>query len=214
MKDIPIFTCEYGMATLILREIPYRGEGYVLLRAVFSELLPLLRACVGFCRAAGAERVYFSGNDALSSYPRYACLRERSIAADALPPTDAEAVPLKPEEAERWAEQYRRRFCDVPAAQSCTSAFLKEVLSEREGYYVVRGGRTVGLGQLRGGELAALASLERGAGRDVVCALAKRLSTPQIRLVCAEENLPAMRLYDALGFELGAVRECWYAADV
>jgi RimJ/RimL family protein N-acetyltransferase len=30
-------------------------------------------------------------------------------------------------------------------------------------------------------------------------------------LVCAEENLPAMKLYDKLGFSLDEVKEVWYS---
>ena len=33
MKDIPVFTTEFGIASLILRDIPYRGEAYVRVRS-------------------------------------------------------------------------------------------------------------------------------------------------------------------------------------
>ena len=56
MKDIPVFSCPDGIATLILREVPFRGEGYILVRGVFGTLEGLLAECAGFCRAAGAER--------------------------------------------------------------------------------------------------------------------------------------------------------------
>ena len=32
MKDFPVFTTENGVASLILKEIPYRGEAYIHLR--------------------------------------------------------------------------------------------------------------------------------------------------------------------------------------
>ena len=57
MKDIPVFSCPEGIATLILREVPFRGEGYILVRGVFGTLEGLLAECAGFCRAAGAERI-------------------------------------------------------------------------------------------------------------------------------------------------------------
>ena len=56
MKDIPVFSCPDGIATLILREVPFRGEGYILVRGVFGTLEGLLAECAGFCRAAGAEK--------------------------------------------------------------------------------------------------------------------------------------------------------------
>ena len=30
MKDIPVFSCPDGIATLILREVPFRGEGVMM----------------------------------------------------------------------------------------------------------------------------------------------------------------------------------------
>ena len=33
MKDIPVFTGNGGIATLILKEIPYKNTAYVLLRS-------------------------------------------------------------------------------------------------------------------------------------------------------------------------------------
>ena len=49
MKDIPVFSCPDGIATLILREVPFRGEGYILVRGVFGTLEGLLAECAGFC---------------------------------------------------------------------------------------------------------------------------------------------------------------------
>ena len=44
MTDLPVFTTADGIATLILHEIPARGEGYILVRGVFGTLDGLLRA--------------------------------------------------------------------------------------------------------------------------------------------------------------------------
>ena len=50
MRDIPVFTTQYGVASLVLREIPYRQEAYI---SIQSSLQPeqLLEECIGFCRA-------------------------------------------------------------------------------------------------------------------------------------------------------------------
>ena len=69
MKDIPVFSCPDGIATLILREVPFRGEGYILVRGVFGTLEGLLAECAGFCRAAGAERLFAAGEANFSGYP-------------------------------------------------------------------------------------------------------------------------------------------------
>ena len=71
MRDIPLFTATNGMATLILHEIPFRGDAFVWIRTVYGSLEGLLKECEGFCRAAGADRVYFSGEIDLSAYSVY-----------------------------------------------------------------------------------------------------------------------------------------------
>ena len=68
MRDIPMFTTEYGVASLVLREIPYRQEAYI---SIQSSLQPeqLLEECISFCRACGAERIYAKNHDCLTQYP-------------------------------------------------------------------------------------------------------------------------------------------------
>lgn len=202
MKNIPLFPCTDGLAALILSEIPTRGEAYVDVRAVFGSLAGLLRECAAFCRAAGAEKIYCGGKANFSGYPVYARLVERVISRSALPQTGAVAVPTN---AEEWAALYCRRFRAVPAARSY------ERTPAGEAFFIFDGEKRIGLGQLRGDTLAALASLEPGRGADCVSALAARIEAPAVRLLCAEENTSAMRLYDRLGFSRGRTREVWYS---
>ncbi len=202
MKDIPIFTSPEGIATLILREIPTRREAYVLVRSVFTTLPALLQESGRFCRAAGAERVYFGGDADFSDYPVYARLIERAIERTRLPQTAAVAVPVAEGERGQWAALYRERFLPVPAAQSSPSA--------ENACFICDGDERIGLGQIRGGELLSVAALKRGRGADCVCALAAQTDSPVLTLLCAEENLRAMQLYDRLGFSRGTVKEIWY----
>lgn len=202
MKDIPIFTVPDGMATLILREIPTRREGYVLVRAVFTTLDALLCECERFCRAAGAETVYFGGNADFSAYPVYARLVEREIDCARLPRTTASARPVAKEERAEWERHYRERFQDVPLAQSAPKL--------ENACFIVENGERIGLGQVEGETLRVVASLKKGCGADCVAALAAASGARRLKLLCAEENLPAMRLYDRLGFTVEGVREIWY----
>ena len=57
MRNIPVFTTEFGVASLILKEIPYTQTAYI---KILSSLAPveLLEECRSFCRAAGAEKIY------------------------------------------------------------------------------------------------------------------------------------------------------------
>ncbi|MBR4308426.1 MAG: hypothetical protein IKT58_02400 [Oscillospiraceae bacterium] len=201
MKDIPLFTVTDGMASLILHEIPFRGEAYVWIRTVYGRLGGLMEECAGFCRAAGAEKVYFSGNADLSAYPVHAKLIYRSLEAEKLPGTEAVAIPTA--DPARWTEHYRRRFLSVPAAQSIPTP---------EGLYdIFLTGELVGIGQLKEDMILSIASLRPGLGLDCLCALAAQSQSPKLRLVCAEENLPAWKLYDKLGFSKEEVKEVWYS---
>ena len=201
MRDIPLFTVTDGMATLILHEIPFRQEAFVWIRTVFGSVEGLVKECTGFCKAAGAERVYFSGDMDLSAFSVHARLIYRSVPKSYLPSTEAVALPVKNED--QWLELYRQAFRPVPVAQSTPSP---------EGRYdIFRGGKLIGIGQIQGGMLMSIASTEKGMGTDCLCALASHGQGDRIRLVCAEENLPAMKLYDRLGFSKEEVKEIWYS---
>ena len=95
MKDIPVFSCPDGIATLILREVPFRGEGYILVRGVFGTLEGLLAECAGFCRAAGAERLFAAGEADFSGYPAAIRILGRRAPRESLLPAP-EAVRLVP----------------------------------------------------------------------------------------------------------------------
>ena len=201
MRDIPLFTVTDGMATLILHEIPFRKEAFVWIRTVFGSVEGLVKECTGFCKAAGAEKVYFSGDMDLSSFPVHARLIYRSVQKSLLPSTQAIALPVENEE--RWLASYRHAFRSVPVAQSTPS---------QEGRYdVFLEGNFIGIGQIQGGMLMSVASMEKGRGQDCLCALAAHGQGDFLRLVCAEENIPAMNLYDRLGFTKEKVKEVWYS---
>lgn len=202
MKDFPIYTCSDGIASLILREIPYRQEGYILLRSVFTDVPSLVRTCAGACRAAGAERIYCSGGFDLSAYPIHARLVLRHIATAALPETSAVAVPILPKERAQWTQLHRERFSAVAMAASCVCA--------ENACWIEENGCRIGLGHFHGSQLDSFAALVGGKGQDCLCALVREMHTQTAELLCAVENRPAMRLYDRLGFSVGTLREVWH----
>ena len=70
MKDFPCFATDDGVASLILKEIPYRQEAYIRFQDVQpGRFAPFLQECVSFCRMAGAEKIYAQGHEELSQYP-------------------------------------------------------------------------------------------------------------------------------------------------
>ncbi len=202
MKDIPIFTCPEGIATLILREIPTRQTAYVLLRSTFTATDALCREAEGFCRSAGAETVCFGGAGDFSAFTPCVQVLRRSVARAALPITEAVAAALTPGEQAQWLTLYAQRFRAVPGASSLGTT--------EDAYFIFDGALRIGLGQIRGGELRSVAALEQGRGADCVCALAAQSGAQTIDVLCARENLPAMRLYDRLGFSAGTETERWY----
>ncbi len=211
MTDLPVYTAADGIATLILHEIPTRGEGYVLVRAVFGQLDALLHECADFCRNAGARAVYAGGEGDFSAYPVFASLMERRRCFDVPPePAGLQAVPVTPETAWRWAEEYNRRFAAVPSAQSCGFAETRRLAQSGEAFFVLDGETPVGLGRVRGQTLLALASLRPGMGEKTLLELVRRCGMREVTLTCAAENCRAMALYDHLGFSRGEIRQRWY----
>lgn len=77
MKDFPCFATDDGVASLILKEIPYRQEAYIRFQDVQpGRFAPFLQECVSFCRMAGAEKIYAQGHEELSQYPLHAAVYE------------------------------------------------------------------------------------------------------------------------------------------
>lgn len=209
MRDFPVFETQYGVASLVLREIPYRKKAYI---KVLDSLEPeeLIRECRSFCTAVGAEKVYASGDDALQSYPLYARLLEMKCDRESLPDTTAQAVLVTEQSAAQWKEIYNDKMSDVPNASYLDTAAVKEVLSDGSGYLVYRDGQLIGIGKAGQDQIDALAATVPGAGQDVVLALAKALNSAKIRLLVAEENVRAMKLYKRLGFVVSGEFSRWY----
>ena len=68
MKDFPVFTTDFGVSSLIFREVPYRQEAYICIHAT-EQPKELLEECIGFCRACGAEKIYAQNHEYLERYP-------------------------------------------------------------------------------------------------------------------------------------------------
>lgn len=209
MKDIPMFTTEYGVASLVLRELPYTRCAYVRIRTA-SDAEKLVSECVGFCRAAGAERVYAAGDVYLENYPLHTSVIRMSAAGEQLGETDASIFPVTERTLGSWLEIYRGKVIRVPNGAWMTDADGKEMLRQGNGYFVHRDGSLLGIGRADGDRLHFLASVCRGAGMDVVRALCHALTSEQVILEVASENHKAMRLYEDLGFVKNAELSRWY----
>ncbi len=209
MKDIPFFTTENGVASLGLREIGPQGCAYVTLRSTVSPDA-LLEECIGFCRAVGASWVFAKGHGILESYPFHTAILEMTCMRISLPETDAALFPVQDHTLGIFREIYNEKISRIPNGAWLTQAEAQRIAAAGEGYFIHRGDTLLGIGILSGSKISFLASVQPGAGQDVLCALAHGICQDTVTLEVASENAKAMGLYRELGFL--PVRECsrWY----
>ncbi len=208
MKDIPMFTTEFGIASLLLKEIPYRGEAYIRLQATQLPL-ELLNECIAFCRACGAEKIYATGSDALTRYPLHTEVVQMQCTLP-LAETDTALFPVLPETLKNWRSIYNERMKDVPNASFMTEKDAKAMLDAGDGYFVHKNGQLLGIGKASGSKIEAVVSVVPGAGKDVVPALSSLLTGDSATVDVATTNTRAVRLYERLGFIPVRSLSKWY----
>lgn len=209
MKDIPMFTTEYGIASLALREIPYRQEAYICMQ---SSSLPkeLLAECVGFCRACGAEKIYARGHEYLEKYPVHTSIvKMHGIAR--VDETKVENLwPVTEEAVSQWRQFMNDRLEAVDNAATLEKKDEKEILERGGAYFVHENGELLGGGWLVSGELLLIATAVPGAGERVMHTLMSLQPEQSIELEVASTNARAIRLYEKLGFVKTEELRPWY----
>jgi hypothetical protein len=152
MKDLPMFTTEYGIASLILREIPYRQEAYIRIVAT-EQPCALVEECAAFCRACGAEKVYATGHEDLEKYPLHTVIWLMRGSRGDLFQTDAALWPVLPENVDSWRSIYNERMSAVANAAYMNEADARAMLDAGDGYFIHRDGTLLGIGKASGGML-------------------------------------------------------------
>lgn len=209
MRDIPVFTTENGVASLIFKEIPYSQTAYVKIQDTLEPKL-LLEECVSFCRMVGAEQIFASGHLALQAYPFHTAIVEMRATKSDLPETDAALFPLQDETLEQWRGIYNTRMQSVPNWSYMTAAAAKEVLRDGSGYFVHKNGQLLGIGIASGDRIDSVISVVPGSGRSIVAALTQALCSETVCLEVASANLRAVQLYESLGFFAVKEISMWY----
>lgn len=199
MKDFPVFTTEYGAASLILKEIPYRQTAYVHLHDT-REPEALLQECVSFCRVCGAETVFACGNPILERYPFHTSILEmRGQAA-----FDAESLPqlwpVNEDTVAQWREIYNRKMRNVPNAGTLEIRDEKRILDSCGAYFVHENGMLLGIGWRIENRLEAIASVQPGAGERICQAMQSLNPDEPMQLEVASANEKALSLYGRMGF--------------
>jgi hypothetical protein len=210
MKDIPMFTTEYGIASLSLQQIPYRGDAYVtVLHAV--DLSQLLAECAQFCRMCGAQRIFATGHPDLERLPLHThVIRMRGR------PTPGETVclwPVTAETAAQWRQIYNDRMRCVDNATALSAREERQLWDESGAYFIHDGEKLLGIGWLREKELLALASVVPGAGEVVLQTILSLAGEETITLEVASTNEKAIRLYEKLGFIKTQILRSWYCVQ-
>lgn len=209
MKDLNFFTTENGVASLILREIPYQGCAYVRLQDSRNPEA-LLEECMDFCRMCGAEHIYAAGVGTENCGPLHTSIYEMRCDVSALTDTDVALWPVLRENLSAWREIYNRKIKAVPNGAWMTEEEGEKMLSDGGGYFVHRDGTLLGIGRISQGEILWVASVQPGAGRDIVSALAGAQSMETVKLTVASANAKAVALYERLGFIPGKELSRWY----
>lgn len=209
MKDLPMFMTEAGAASLIFREIPYQGAAYVKIQDSRDPQL-LLEDCVAVCRAAGAEKVYASGDPICENYPLYTRILRMQCDTQMLGDTDAALFPVQEATLETWRRLYNSKVTRIPNGAWMTEADGDQMLRAGEGYFVHRGDTLLGIGRVEGNVLRFVASVQPGVGADVVRALCHAVTADTVVLEVASTNQKAITLYDKLGFITVSEVSSWY----
>lgn len=209
MKDFPMFDTEFGIASLVLKEIPYKGIAYIILREVW-DAEKLLAECTSFCRMCGAEVICASGHEILEAYPLYTSVLE--MRGDAV--ADASALkslfPVTETTVTQWRNVYNEKMRRIDNAATMTAFDEKRILESGGAYFVHDNGDLLGIGWLEDTELLAIAAAKPGAGSTVMNTLMSLIEGTQMKLEVASTNVRAIRLYEKMGFIPTKEISRWY----
>lgn len=209
MRDFPVFTTEYGVASLILKEVPYRQEAYIIIQ---SALQPeeLLQECVSFCRAVGAERIYARGHEITEGYPLHVIVYEMRGEVEADESRIAYLWPVTEETVGSWRELMNEKMRGVDNAGTLEKKDEKDILDSGGAYFVHLDGTLLGAGWISGEELKLIVSAQPGMGAVVLHTLLSVENPQQIHLQVASTNERAIRFYEKMGLIKTAQLRPWY----
>lgn len=204
-----MFDTEFGIASLILKEIPYKGIAYIILRDAW-EPEALLKECVSFCRMAGADVICAAGHEILESYSHYASIYEMRGEAVVNPEYLESLFPVTEATVTRWRNLYNEKMRDIDNAATLTAFDEKRIVQSGGAYFVHRDGDLLGIGWLDDTRLLAVAVVKPGAGRAVMNTLMSLVEGAQMTLEVASTNEKAIHLYEKLGFLKTREISRWY----
>lgn len=209
MRDIPMFTTENGVGSLVLKEIPYSGIAYVTIRDS-SFPTEFIHECAEFCKAVGATSVLASGHEIFESYAFHSAVVRMTAPWNTIPETDACIFPVTETTLSLWRDIYNDRMKNVDNAAFMSENTAKEMLKRGDGYFVHKDGVLLGIGIAADDRIDCIASVVRGKGREVLSALTHALISDSVILDVASTNTRAISLYESMGFIKTLEVSRWY----
>ena len=209
MRDFPVFTTENGVASIVLKEVPYKGIAYITIQ---DSLAPaeLLKECVAFAQMAGAQHIYATGHKVLEAYPLYTAVLKMSRSREGIQESDCALFPVTEKTKIKWQSLYNEKMKTVSNASTMTNEDMEKLLSRGGGYFIHKDGELLGIGIAFGDTVESVIAAKPGAGREVMLALCSSLFSERIVLEVASANGRAVRLYENLGFIATAELSRWY----
>lgn len=209
MKDFPVFTTEYGVASLVLKEVPYRQEAYITLRAT-EEPEELLKECISFCRMVGAEKIYAKGHPIVEAYPLHTVIYEMRGEAVVDPEKLENIFPVTEKTVSQWRQISNERMRTVDCAATQTFADEKFLLETGGAYFIHHEGALLGIGLMKDTELMQICAVKPGMGERVAHTLLSTVEGSSVYLEVASTNERAIRLYERMGFIRTGEKSRWY----
>ena len=210
MRDFPIFTTDFGVSSLTLKEIPYKNQAYICIRDVQPDKFnDHMAECVSFCRMAGAERIFACGHEKLKMYPLYTSIYQMKITASPSRDQVKNLFPVTKETVGKWRTIYNERMRGVDNAGTLEARDENRILNGGS-YFVHHEGHLLGIGMIEGNTIQAMAAVEKGAGQTVMNTLLSLLDGETVTLEVASTNIPAIHLYERLGFLRTGLINTWY----
>ena len=209
MRDFPVFTTDFGVATLVLKEVPYKEVAYIIIQ---SALQPehLLQECVSFCRAVGAEKIYARGHEILEQYPLHTIIYEMRGEIPVREDLIENLWPVTEETIGKWRELVNERMRAIDNSVTLEKKDEQEILSKGGAYFVHRVGEVLGIGWMEEDEVLLIAATRKGMGERVLHTLLSADHSEQIRLDVVSTNERAIRFYERLGLLKTGEKHRWY----
>ena len=209
MKNFPFFTTQSGVASLVLEQVPFNKTAYIRIQSC-SDFRELLKECLDFCKAVGAETVFAAGDDRLITRGEPASVIRMERRREGLAQCTAQLVTTNRENAETFRQIYNRTMCRIPNAALLTNNDLLSRIDAGECYFVYQEDLLLGVGIASGSWIHTVISLVKGAGEMVLLALNRVLEGESIQVELIDCNIPAKRLYERLGFTVSETISTWY----